>query len=146
MGQLALPTGGLVCLDADAVIYSVEKISPYDNLLAPLWQAARSGELTVAGSELLLMETLVGPLRSGDQDLAGIFLRLLTTTEVRLLPISREILLQAAALRSSYGLRSPDAIHAATALVAGCDMFITNDRGLKRVPELPLTILDEILG
>ncbi|MEI8165151.1 MAG: hypothetical protein WCG26_02195 [Chloroflexales bacterium] len=30
MGTLALPTSGLVYLDTDALIYSVEKIAPYD--------------------------------------------------------------------------------------------------------------------
>jgi hypothetical protein len=42
MGSLNLPQAGLVYLDTDAIIYSVEKIAPYSALLSPLWQAAQS--------------------------------------------------------------------------------------------------------
>ena len=42
-------------------------------------------------------------------------------------------------------LKTPDAIHAATALLAGCALFVTNDRGFKRVPGLRLAVLDDVL-
>ena len=35
MGSLTLPTHGVVYFDTSAVIYSVEKIAPYDGLLLP---------------------------------------------------------------------------------------------------------------
>lgn len=36
MGQLTAPLSGVVYLDADAIIYAVEKIEPYHSLLLPL--------------------------------------------------------------------------------------------------------------
>ena len=42
MGSLTLPTGGLVYLDANGLIYSVERVEPYRALLEPLWQAAQT--------------------------------------------------------------------------------------------------------
>lgn len=42
-------------------------------------------------------------------------------------PISREILLEAAGLRARYRLRTPDAIQIATGLRAGTTLAITND-------------------
>ena len=44
MGQLTLPPSGSVYIDADAVIYSVEKIEPYWTLLQPMWSAAKAGQ------------------------------------------------------------------------------------------------------
>ena len=38
-----------------------------------------------------------------------------------------------------------DALHAATALNAGCVLFVTNDAGFRGVPGLPLVILDDLL-
>ena len=47
MGSLTLPTGGSVYVDANVIIYSVERIEPYRELLAPMWREARAGQLTV---------------------------------------------------------------------------------------------------
>ena len=46
MGPMTLPTGGSVYIDANAIIYSVERIEPYRELLAPMWQEARAGRFT----------------------------------------------------------------------------------------------------
>ena len=61
MGSLTLPTRGLVYVDANAVIYSVERVEPYHGLLAPMWEDARAGQFTLASSELVLLETLIRP-------------------------------------------------------------------------------------
>ena len=39
MEPLNLPVGGLVYLDANGLIYSVERVEPYRTLLKPMWQA-----------------------------------------------------------------------------------------------------------
>ena len=51
----------------------------------------------------------------------------------------------AARLRAETGLKTPDALHAATALRAGCALFITNDADFRRVPGLPIIVLDDLL-
>jgi predicted nucleic acid-binding protein len=147
MGQLTLPTSGLVYLDADVIIYSVEKIEPYWSLLQPMWLAAQTGKFSPVGSELLLLETLVKPVQAGDTKLEQIFRQLLlASAEIQLFPISLPILEQAIYLRSTLNLKSPDAIHAATALSAGCTLFLTNDKVFSRVPNLPVMILHQVLS
>ncbi len=66
MGALNLPASGLVYLDANSLIYTVEKHPVYGPLLQPLWRAAQARTIEVVTSELALMETLVGPLKSGN--------------------------------------------------------------------------------
>ena len=66
MGTLTLPASGLVYVDANSVIYTVEKHPVYGPLLQPLWQAAQAKAIEVVSSDLVLMETLVGPFKSGD--------------------------------------------------------------------------------
>ncbi len=56
-----------------------------------------------------------------------------------------QILREAARLRAITKLRTPDAIHAATALQIGCALFVTNDKGFKNVPSLPHVILDDLI-
>jgi len=92
MGELMLPNSGSVYVDANVIIYSVEKIDPYSTMLQPLWQAATQGQFVVISSELLLLETLVKPIRDGDQTLEAIFKQLLTSSnELQLIPITSEI-------------------------------------------------------
>jgi len=146
MGSLALPPSGFIYVDANAAIYSVETQMPYWPVLQPLWQTAKAGNITVISSELLILETLVGPLRSGDTVLTSAYERLFASPEVRLLPISQAILREAAELRSSIpALRTPDAIHAATALNHGCALFVTNDRGFQHITSLPAVILGDLV-
>jgi predicted nucleic acid-binding protein len=147
MGLLTLPQGSLVFIDANVVIYSVEKIEPYRSLLQPMWEAAKAGEIALIGSELLLLETLVKPLHDQDVQLESIFRNLLlASNELRLIPIDRLVLESAARLRATVGIKTPDAIHAATALLAGTTLFVTNDLTLRRVPGLSVTVLDEVIA
>lgn len=148
MGSLNLPAGGTVYVETPAVIYTVEPHPVYAPLLRPLWQAAQAQSLQVITSELTLLETLVHPLRHQDSILQAAYERLLLSTpEVRLLPLTQDVLREAARLRAAIpGLRTPDALHAATALLVGCALFLTNDTGFRRVPGLPLAVLDDVLA
>ena len=60
-------------------------------------------------------------------------------------PITQSILREAARLRATTKLKTPDAIHAATASEAGCVLFITNDAGFRGVLNLSLVILKDLL-
>lgn len=65
MGRLVLPVGGEVYVDAQVPIYTADVHPTYAPVLRPLWDAGVAGTLQIVSSELTLMETLVGPLRSG---------------------------------------------------------------------------------
>lgn len=146
MGQLNIPVSSLIYVDTSPVIYSVEKFPEYVPLLAPLWLKLQAGEIGIVSSELILMETLVLPLRNSNSILINAYEQLLISSEIRLIPISQLILRQAANLRATTSLKTPDAIHAATALSVSCNQFITNDKGFRNVANLPVIILSEVLA
>ena len=144
MGSIALPTSGLIYVDAQIAIYSSDGHPLYAPVCSPIWKV--SGPAYVVSSELILLETLVGPLRSGNAALADARESLWQQRNTRLLPITRDILLEAARLRANIpGLKTPDAIHAATALLNQCALFVTNDTGFRRVLGFPLVILDSVI-
>jgi predicted nucleic acid-binding protein len=146
MGTLNIPASSLVYVDTSPVIYSVEKFPEYVPLLAPLWLKLQAGEIEIVSSELILMETLILPLRNSNSILINAYEQLLIYSEMRLIPISQSILRQAANLRATSNLKTPDAIHAATALSVSCNQFITNDKGFRNAPALPVVILSEVLA
>jgi predicted nucleic acid-binding protein len=145
MGALSLPASGLVYLDANPLIYSVERHPVYWPLLQPLWQAAKGKAVEIISSDLALMETLIGPLKSGNAALALAYEQLYQQAQTRLLPITHSVLRDAAQLRATTKLKTPDALHAATAQQAGCALFVTNDSDFRGVANLPLVILDDLL-
>ncbi len=143
MGTVSLPATGLVYVDAQIAIYSADSHPRYAAACAPLW---RPGRTVAVSSELTLLETLVAPLRSGNAQVASRREDLWRQSNTRLLPITREILREAARLRAlHHALKTPDAIHAATALMHGCALFVTNDLGFRRIPGLPIVILDTVV-
>jgi predicted nucleic acid-binding protein len=146
VGSLTVPAAGLVYFDTNPIIYSVEKHPVYWPLLQPLWQAAQGKTIEIVSSELTLMETLVGPLRSGDTALASAYEQLFQQAQTRLLPITQLILRAAAELRATTRLRTPDALHAATARQASSALFVTNDAGFRGLAGLSLVILDDLLS
>lgn len=112
-----------------------------------LWQTASTRQITAVTSELTLLEVLVKPLKVGDATTATLFRTVLQhTPEVRMLPITPSLLEQAANLRATLGLRTPDAIHVATALVHRCALMVTNDRAFRRIPDLPVAVLNELVS
>ena len=81
------------------------------------------------------------PFRSNDAMLIRQFRQFLLHTDVRLQVIPQDVLEEAARLRAVVpGLKTPDALHAATAL------FVTNDAGFRRIPNLPFVLLDDVLA
>jgi len=145
MGSLTVPSSGLVYFDTNPVIYSVEKNPAYWPLLEPVWQAAKPGRVEIVSSELTLMETLVGPLKSGDSALAQAYEQLFQQAQTRLLPMTQPILREAARLRATTKLRSVDALHLATAQLAGCALFVTNDVAFRGAAAIAVVILDDLL-
>jgi predicted nucleic acid-binding protein len=141
-----LPESSIVYVDTQILIYSVEKHPTYWSLLRPMWLKSGTSDIQIISSELALLETLVAPLRNADSVLVTAYETLLLSTEMQLMPITRGILRQAAQLRAQTNLRTPDAIHAATAIAHGCSIFITNDYGFRRISSLPLVVLNDILA
>ncbi|MEW6776248.1 MAG: PIN domain-containing protein [Bdellovibrionota bacterium] len=83
-------------------------------------------------SELTLAEALIKPLRMGNYALAEDYKQAIQPRDAfRVVPIGREVLEEAARVRAHAGLKMPDAIHAATARLAGCSHFVSNDLRLE---------------
>lgn len=81
-------------------------------------------------SDLTRMECRVGPLKAGDDALLIEYERFFGLPEVEWVPLLRATFDRATELRARHGLKTPDALHLAAALSAGCDEFWTNDKQL----------------
>ena len=115
-------------------------------MLDTLWLTVSSGQIKVVTSELTLLEVLVKPLQAGDATTATLFRTVLKyTPDVQMLPITQSVLEEAANLRATLGLKTPDAIHVATALLDKSMLFVTNDSAFRRVTDLTVAVLSELV-
>lgn len=118
----------LIYLDSCIVIYLVERHPIYEMLLRD--KLAAVGQAQLAVSPLVRIEVLVHPLRNQNTDLEQLY-RLFLAEQISL-SMPEEVFDAALTLRVSNNLKTPDALHLATAQHHGCTQFWTNDERLAR--------------
>ena len=134
-----------LAFDTAPLIYFIEKHPNYFDRMLLIMRYIDQGLISGVSATLALTEVLVQPVRAGDTTLAKQYeVILMNSNDFRLEPLTNAIARSAADLRARYNLKTPDAIHVATAIDAGCDAFLTNDSGIKRVTEITVLILDEL--
>lgn len=123
----------LVYLDSNVFITAFEGPPDLQAGARRLFLLAEQGVYIAVTSELTLAECLVGPMRANQPDLIRLYRSLLRgRAEFKVKPVNRAILEQAAACRSrEAAIKLPDAVHLATALVAECHLFVSDDRRLR---------------
>jgi predicted nucleic acid-binding protein len=132
VGSLNLPNESRVYLDAQILIYSVERHPGYITVLRELWRPALSGRITLYTSELSILECLVQPERNANFTRIKAFERTFSSPRIlNVIALDRNILRAAAKLRASHAsLKTPDSLHLATARAISAEVFFTNDARL----------------
>ena len=146
MGITDILRDGSVYLDTNVFIYALEGYSDYARVLDELFEAVDSGHLRAVTSELTVAEALVKPMMDGNRELQETYESVLQDSDhLRIVPVSRRILVSAARMRAANNtLKLPDAIHAATAQDNGCKALLTNDRKMSAVAEMRVILLSEV--
>ncbi|GAB4516736.1 MAG: hypothetical protein OHK0046_22570 [Anaerolineae bacterium] len=134
-----------IYIETAPLIYFVEENPQYVEKMEAVLKYIEQQEINAFSSVIILPEVLKRPLQEQRHDLAREYRKILIDSQqFQLLPVTLSIAEQSAALRARYNLRTPDALHVATALNAGCDAFLTNDGGIRRVTELQILMLDDL--
>jgi predicted nucleic acid-binding protein len=126
-------------------IYFTEARAVYADKMRAIFAEVSGGRLQVMTSAVTIPETLMKPLQANDTPLVTRYRTMFYHSKgISVVSVSSSAGDLAAELRARYNLRTPDALHVACAIDTGCDAFLTNDAGIKRVSEIRILILDDL--
>ena len=121
-----------IALDANIFILAIEANQDFP-IAAAFFERLKSKSRTVVTSVLTLLEATV-PLFRLKASVAQIteYVDFVNGYgKIQIIPVDGEVAVKAAQYRAEYRLEAPDAIHLATALSTGANIFVTADRDFK---------------
>jgi predicted nucleic acid-binding protein len=131
----------VIYVDANVIIRLLEGAAetriPLEERLLPLRGSGRF----LLTSRLTLLECRVRPLRTQDAALLQLYDAFFSSAEVEVTELTAPVVEKATVLRATLEVKTPDALHLATAIVSGARAFLTGDRGLARCKEIAVEVL-----
>lgn len=138
--------GKVVGLDTMVFIYHFEENQAYSPLTFSIFESLEKGNFNGITSILTLLEILVKPKKENNLLLTERYKLLFETfPNLQVKEINENIADIASSLRANYNVNTPDAIQIATSLEAKADIFITDDATLKKISEIKVLLLSEML-
>lgn len=134
----------IIFLDANIIIYRVEAVEPFNRqLLATVQElVTKYPDAGFAVSRLSMLECLVKPLRDHNSADIDRYRGFFTSTGLQIIEISALVIETATVLRARHGLRTPDAIQAASALTLKEPVtFLTGDKQFRKAPGLNVQLV-----
>jgi len=137
----------LAGIDTMVFIYHFEENKIYQSFTTVLFDLVEKGVLKAIISTISILEILVKPKKDKNEQLVEEYKFLFQTfPNLKVLPLDEKIADIASTLRADYNIKAPDAIQIASAISGGADVFITNEPFLRKVNEIDILILRDVLG
>lgn len=135
----------IIFLDANVIIYQVEGSANFhDRVLETVEELLRKHPRAgFAVSRLSVLECLVKPVREGSAAVIERYRAFFAASGLQVVDISSQVIETALLLRAHQGLRTPDAIQAASALsLNGPVVFLTGDKAFGKVAGLSVRVIE----
>lgn len=131
---LAQLAGQQVYIDTNLFIYFLENNPHYFDVAREILTAVEAGQFIAYTGDAAVTEVLVKPYQSDNLLLVAQFKAFFAVDDfITVKPHTTEAFHLCAEIRGKYGVKFVDALHYATALQAGCQFLITNDKRFRSV-------------
>lgn len=130
--------------DASALIYLIEGAEPFATRLRKELAAVAKKHPDIGGavSRLSWLECRVGPMKSQDNAVLAQYDAFFERPDLVWVELAQRVVELAAAIRVQTGLKTRDALQAASCLQLGREhLFLTGDRVFRRVAGLNVKVL-----
>ena len=132
-----------IFLDTAPIIYLLEKADPYYGVIQNFFRDFPDADY--CSSVISRCEYLVFPYRNHDMDSVNRFEQFLDAFDISVNAIGNDIADQAARIRAQFpAFKMMDSLQLASAELAHCDLFLTNDKQLKQYRRLNVLTVAEL--
>jgi predicted nucleic acid-binding protein len=136
-----------VAFDANVFVYLFESTGHLAAAAIAVVNAVSARRLTGVVSTVAMAEVIVRPVRIGDDAMGERYADAIRSIEnLDVMPVTFEVAAEAGFVRGRTSLTLADAVHVATARVAGASAFVTNDRRLRSIPKLEVVQLADLVA
>jgi predicted nucleic acid-binding protein len=144
---LARIRGQRVYVDTNVFIYFLERHERYFEGVVPFFQLFNDGLSIACTGDAVVAETLYKPYQINDVLRVSECKEFFNNDEfITVLPHTTKVFELAAELAPQRGMKLIDALHYATATLAGCKFFLTNDQGFASSDAIEVIHLESLLG
>lgn len=135
-------------VDTAPFIYFIEKDDnnpQYHEKVKAFFKYGYDNNREFVSSVITMEEYFVFPYRNKSYSFIDMFNRLVETVGMDIVEINQEIAKKAAQIRAEYkGFKAMDALQLAVACLAGCDLFLTNDKPLRQYKDMKCITVKEL--
>jgi predicted nucleic acid-binding protein len=128
-------------LDTNAIISAVEARPVFREGVVHWVEQAEATAGLLISSRLARLECLVLPVRDKNQPLIAAYDGFFARDNLVFFDVSGDVLERATDVCARFRVRTPDAIHLATAILVEADVFLTSDDKLKRCTDVNVVVL-----
>lgn len=142
MGLSSKLRGKTVYLDTNIFIYLFEGSAALRAQILEIQSLLEHQKVKAVSCDLVYSE-LLPPIIHDTGAMQTLLDFLNDTTIFTIFPVNRDTFIRAGILRGETGMKTPDAIHVASAVQAECDVFLTNDKNIKTPKTLEKIIISD---
>jgi predicted nucleic acid-binding protein len=131
----------VIYADANIIIRLIEGVAPTRAPLEAKLLPYRGTAGFLQTSRLSRLECRVKPLRLKNAPLLALCDAFFSSMEVDVLELTPAVVEKATDVRTVLNMKTPDALHLASAILAGANSFLTGDKNLARCTEIVVEVL-----
>ena len=133
-----------IFLDATPVIYFIQQDENFFEQTKQIFKFIKEKNFKIISSDVVTAESCVYAYRQKNFDWLDAFDNLMKFLNVEIIHTTEEIARKTSKIRAEYkSFETPDAFNLATAVLSDCEIFLTNDKRLKKFDEIKVVTVED---